>query len=388
MEVPAGFCQLSTHNKNLLECLSMNSLLVDSHSRNITSAADPLIEVPDVSIDLDQPLNTNLSSQSIIPPIIRLVDKPSSSLLKTITMTEDFIRASLGLRRIDTLKHHSSDLYKDSVKIDSLPPDANLDPGDLASLQKTPRNTTPVPRSSNFGEVIHVDIVFGPEVAIGNIHYGLLFTDHFSRMNYLYPLQNLTSDIKKQVEAFFAHIGTLPHHLISNVDLKLIGGKAREYLNSLLIHVNVAPAYRQGRNGLAERHWQTMVMMAGNWLASAELPSTFWFHVVKRAAEVCNYVPFKLENGQFTTPFELAHQKKPDLRVSFKLFGLAAVCHERVSDTQISTFDSQSLLMIAIGRCLNSNGLPFYNPENGTFVSSFDYHFQNHKTSGAHFGYI
>jgi hypothetical protein len=43
--------------------------------------------------------------------------------------------------------------------------------------------------------------------------------------------------------------------------------------------------------------------------------------------------------------------------------------------------------MIAIGRCLNSNGLPFYNPENGTFVSSIDYHFQNHKTSGAHFGY-
>jgi hypothetical protein len=31
-----------------------------------------------------------------------------------------------------------------------------------------------------------------------------------------------------------------------------------------------------------------MVSMARNWLASAELPSTFWFYAVKRAAEVCN----------------------------------------------------------------------------------------------------
>jgi hypothetical protein len=99
---------------------------------------------------------------------------------------------------------------------------------------------------------MHIDIVFGPEVAIGNFHYGLLFADQFSRMNYLYPLQNLTSDIKKQIEAFFAHIEFPPHCLISDFDLKLIGGKAREYLNSLLIHVNAAPANCQDRNGLAE----------------------------------------------------------------------------------------------------------------------------------------
>jgi hypothetical protein len=138
---------------------------------------------------------------------------------------------------------------------------------------------------------MHIDIVFGPDVAIGNIHYGLLFADQFSRMNYLYPLQNFTSDIKKQIEEFFAHIEFPPHCLISDFDLKLIGGKAREYLNSLLIHVNAAPANCQDRNGLAERHWQTMVMMARKWLASAELPSIFWFHAVKRAAEICNYFP-------------------------------------------------------------------------------------------------
>lgn len=106
------------------------------------------------------------------------------------------------------------------------------------------------------------------------------------------------------MEAFFAHIGVVPHCLISDFDMKLIGGKACEYLNSLLIHVNAAPSsYHQDKNGLAERHWQTMVSMARNWLASTELHSTFWFYAVKRAAEACNYFPYKLEDGSFSTSF-------------------------------------------------------------------------------------
>jgi hypothetical protein len=118
-----------------------------------------------------------------------------------------------------------------------------------------------------------------------------------------------------------------------------------------------------------------MVSMARNWLASAELPATFWFFAVCRAAETCNYFPYKLEDGSFTTPFELAHQVKPDLRVLFKLFALAAVRRERVGDTNLQKFDSQSLPMIAVGRCANSPRIQFYNPENGTFVSSIDFKF-------------
>ncbi len=62
--------------------------------------------------------------------------------------------------------------------------------------------------------------------------------------------------------------------------------------------------------------------MARNWLASAELPSSLWFYVVHHAAEVCNYFPYKLEDGSYVTPFELVHKTKPDLRVLFKLLVL------------------------------------------------------------------
>jgi hypothetical protein len=65
-------------------------------------------------------------------------------------------------------------------------------------------------------------------------------------------------------------------------------------------------------------------MYGQNWLASAELPSTFWYFAVC-AAEVFNYFSYKLEDGSVTTPFELAHHVKPDLRVLFKPFSLATV---------------------------------------------------------------
>jgi hypothetical protein len=80
------------------------------------------------------------------------------------------------------IKSHLLDLYQDTVSLDNTPADDVLDVGDLATIRKTPHNTTPVPHPHSFGDVIHMDSVFGPNISIGNIHYGLLFTDHFSRM--------------------------------------------------------------------------------------------------------------------------------------------------------------------------------------------------------------
>jgi len=205
-------------------------------------------------------------------------------------------------------------------------------------------------------------------------------------MTYVYPLQNLTSDTRKQLEAFFAHLGFLPKRLITDFDTKLIGGKTREYLHSLLIHTNAAPAYCQDNNGLAERHWQTLIAMARSWLASAEIPGSFWYFAVKRAAEICNHFLIKLDDGSWSTPLELAHHVKPDLRVLYKMFGVAAVHRVRQGDHSLGKFESQSTPMIAVGTCQNSNAIQFYNPSNGTFVSSIDYKFQNNVTNGAFFG--
>jgi len=106
-------------------------------------------------------------------------------------MSEDYLRTCVEFWRIDTLRKHFNDLYQTTLRFDSTPADAVFNDGDLATLHKKDQNTTPVPRSKQFGDVIHMDIIFGHNVAIGNIHYGLMFTDRYSCMTYLYPLQNL-----------------------------------------------------------------------------------------------------------------------------------------------------------------------------------------------------
>jgi hypothetical protein len=189
------------------------------------------------------------------------------------------------------------------------------------------------------------------------------------------------------LELFFSHLGIILRRVITDFVLKLIGGKARDYFTSMLVHVNAAPPYRQDKNGLSERHWQTLVSMSRNWLASPELPSSFWFYAVRRAAEVCNYFPFKCEDGRVLTPFEMAYQVKPDVQNLFQPFCLAAVRRVRVGDEVVPKFDSQSIPMITLGKCPHSDGLQFFNLINGTIVSSIDYKFQPNVTSGTRFGY-
>jgi len=396
LDVPAGFRQSSNHQKDFVihtpprrskSSMDLDSFSLLGNTTDLATASTPLHSNCGSTLEsLPPSQHVDLSCQESVP-IIRSVDKVSSSLPQKITMCEDQLRACVGFRRVDSMKKHLKQLYQPTFSLDSTPADAVLDQGCFATIRKKDRNTVPVPRPHQFGEVVHLDIVFGPEISIGNIHYGLLCVDRYSRMSYVYPLQNLTGDIQKQLECFFSHIGLVPKRIVSDFDLKLVGGKAREYLNSLLVHVNAAPSCRQDKNGLAERHWQIMVNMARNWLSSADLPPSFWIYAVRRAAEVCNYFPTTLDDGLVTTPFELVHATKPDLRNLFKPFALAAVRRERVGNEKLGKFDSQSLPMITLGRCPTSNGLLFYNPVNCTFVSSIDYTFQPNVTSGSRFGF-
>jgi len=208
-EVPAGFHRESVQQQHTrLHTQSTAPTLQHNLSSN-QSSGEFLLANDHTSLPLsnngDHPLENTImtasnssTNQSIVPPhipIVRSVDKPSSSLPKNISMTEDYLRSCVGFRRIDTLRQQLKHLYQNTIKLDNMPPDAVHD--HFATLQKKDHNTTPVPRPLQFGDVIHLDIVFGPEVSVGNVHYALICVDCFSRMTYIYPLQNLTTDIRK-----------------------------------------------------------------------------------------------------------------------------------------------------------------------------------------------
>jgi hypothetical protein len=99
---------------------------------NVTFDSNPI--PGDISTDY---INTIPSNDTAPIPIIRSVDKPASSLPHTLTVSEDFLRASLGFRRIDTLKWPLHALCCPTLRLDSTPSDAVLHSGDLATLHKT-----------------------------------------------------------------------------------------------------------------------------------------------------------------------------------------------------------------------------------------------------------
>jgi hypothetical protein len=91
LEVPADFRQTSVHDKHLLECIHACPKLEETHSRNLNLEEIQSTSFSDTTTLLDQYLNqmstTNLSSRTIDTPIVRTVDKPSSSLPKPITLS-------------------------------------------------------------------------------------------------------------------------------------------------------------------------------------------------------------------------------------------------------------------------------------------------------------
>jgi len=95
LEVPAGFRQESIHNRHLLSYLTSTS--------NLENTLSPLNLLDEsnfdekVSSSTETPTSNTISpSSTFVTPIIHSVDKVSSSLPKSVTMSEDFIRASMG----------------------------------------------------------------------------------------------------------------------------------------------------------------------------------------------------------------------------------------------------------------------------------------------------
>ena len=170
-----------------------------------------------------------------------------------------------------------------------------------------------------------MDIGYGSCTALNGINHCLFLIDRKSRQKYTYGLTDLSGDtIVEAFKQFQTDIGMSPQRRITDCDNKLIKGSMAKHLRQEKIRITGAPAGRQNQNGLAERNWYTCVRMARSWLAAANLPPKFWYYAIKRAAEVSNYFPI-IHNDSVTTPFEIAHQTKPDFRTLFPMFSIAYV---------------------------------------------------------------
>jgi hypothetical protein len=105
LEVSTGFRQQSQyqqHKESTMKLPSSNAL--SDSDVHLFSSCSPNPEGSPLLLSSNDSV-TNSSSKLPVP-ILRCVDKPSSSLPSRTTYTEDFVHASVGFHRIDSIKTH------------------------------------------------------------------------------------------------------------------------------------------------------------------------------------------------------------------------------------------------------------------------------------------
>lgn len=110
-EVPAGFHQHTEFQRDLRHYLlnTVGAVSSDDNADNFQ-----LLLSIETSSDDQEATPTSLPQHTsmVQVPILRCIEKPSSSLPSSFTFTEDSIHANVGFRQIDTIKHHLHNLYQ------------------------------------------------------------------------------------------------------------------------------------------------------------------------------------------------------------------------------------------------------------------------------------
>ena len=313
------------------------------------------------------------------------VDTVNSALPQVVTLSRDNIRRATGFLKSESLIKHIKTLGKRTVHIQNLPRDPAIDPGEYASMKKS-RKSTNNPTVRAPGENWHVDIGFGPCTAIGGIKYTLYFVERATRTQRIYPLANLKTSLLEGFRKFRRDCGsTKPHTIYTDFDPKLIHGNVSTFLLSENINILAAPPERQHQNGLVERNWQTVVDMARNWIRSSLLPASYWWFAIKRAVEIQNILPVKL-NNTIATPHELATGQKVDYRCLFPLFATSYVRTSAGTPHETNKWKSKTLKCIVVGKCDQSDGLLFYHPPSKQIITAANgYRFDTTHPSGPDF---
>ena len=125
--------------------------------------------------------------------------------------------------------------------------------------------------------------------------------------------------------------------------------------------------------------------MVRGWIASSLLPPTYWWFAFKRAVEVINCLPLKI-NSQYTTPHELVYREKPNLQ---NLLPMLSVCYIQrkttPEDTKLKNVEFRSIAVILVGRSTVCNSPIFFHPHTQKLLTTDDYYVDESIPAGTTF---
>jgi hypothetical protein len=165
------------------------------------------------------------------------------------------LHRAIGFQNSTALIKNIHKLGNKSVTIQNLPRVKQIDPGEMASMSSSRRNTNATTMPLAYSYICHMDIGYGPSTAIGGIRYTLLLVNKYSHYKFVYGLKNLTTSLLTAIKMFMNDSGVCPSLIRTDFDHKLIGGSVAQYLKEdVNVRLKSSPPYRQHQNGLVEWH--------------------------------------------------------------------------------------------------------------------------------------
>ena len=227
-------------------------------------------------------------------------------------------------------------------------------------------------------ELVHADIC-GPTrtPSFNNKRYFILFVDDFSRMMWVYFLEQKSEafSVFKQFKAFGENQSG--HNLkVLRTDRggEFTSNEFSEYCKSNGIKRELTARYTPQQNGVAERRNRTIVEMARSMLKAKSLPNTFWAEAIHTSVFILNRSPTKAVKDK--TPFEAWHRFKPKVDF-FKIFGCTAYAH--IPSQKREKFDEKGEKYIFVGYSDQSKAYRLIDPRTKSLVISRDVIFDELK---------
>ena len=119
---------------------------------------------------------TDMTSQSTIPRV-RPVDTVLQSTPSKITLTDTDLRKGFGFRNTSSIARKLHTFTTNNFSLTNSDSPDIIDLGEIATIDKSKRNTTPLALPQNFGDMIHCDILYGSNTSIKGFRYALYFID-------------------------------------------------------------------------------------------------------------------------------------------------------------------------------------------------------------------
>ncbi|KAK8913590.1 hypothetical protein KSP39_PZI024172 [Platanthera zijinensis] len=231
----------------------------------------------------------------------------------------------------------------------------------LCKIHKLPHPQSSSRRTSRPLELVHADVWGSSRTSsLSGKNYFLLLVDDFTRMMWVYLLEN-----KSNVFSKFKNFKALAENEANTKIKTLRTDRGGEFLSNAFtsfcqdhgIKRELTVRGTPEQNGVAERRNRTIIEMARCMMLESKLPKKFWAEAVNTACYILNRSPCRaLVN---TTPFEAWSKIKPDIS-HLRIFG--SLTYSLDTTQSKDKLEEKGVMGILLGYSDSSKAYRIYNP--------------------------